>query len=69
MEFVKSPGLYTTEEKGDYFLATIMLKSILRIFIYSIATRGMYTDGMYVYLSWIRKNIYKNSLLYEGGQV
>ena len=79
-ELVKSLGLYTIEERRDYFLATLMFKSIhglataylcnqvvMNFDVNSYDTRG--TDSMDVYLPKLKKDIYKNSFLYKGGQV
>ena len=51
MQLVKLLGLYTIGERSDYFLATLISKSI--------NTRG--TDGMNAYLPMFKKDIYKNS--------
>ena len=80
IELVKSPGLYIIEERRDYFLAMLMFKSIhgiapaylcnpivMNFDINGYDTRG--TDGMNVYLPTLKKDIYKNSFLYKGGQV
>ena len=73
-------SLYNIEARRDYFLAMLMFKSILGIApaylcnqivmnfdINGYDTRG--TDGMNVYLPTLKKDIYKNSFLYKGGQV
>ena len=80
IELVKSLGLYTIEERRDYFLAMLMFK-----FIHGIAptylcnqivmnsdingcdTRG--TDGISVHLPTLKKVIYKNSFWYKWGQM
>ena len=75
---MKSLGLYTIEERGDYFLTMLMFKSIhgiapaylcnqivMNFDIKGYDTRG--TDGMNVYLPTLKKDIYKNSFLYKGG--
>ena len=80
IEWVKSLGLYTIEERRDYFLAMLMFKSIhgiapaylcnqivMNFDINGYDIRG--TDGMNVYLPTLKKDIYKNSFLYKGGQV
>ena len=80
IELVKSLGLYTIEERRDYFLAMLMFKSIhgiapaylcnqivMNFDINGYDTRG--TDGMNVYLPTLKKDIYKNSFLYKGGQL
>ena len=80
IELVKSLGLYTIEERRDYFLATLMFKSIhwlapvylcnqvvMNFDVYGHDTKG--TDSMNVYLTKLKKDIYKNSFLYKGGQV
>ena len=80
IELVKSLGLYTIEERRDYFLATLMFKSIhglapaylcnqvvMNFDVNGYDTRG--TDSMNVYLPKLKKDIYKNSFLYKGGQV
>ena len=72
IELVKSLGLYTIEERRDYFLATLMFKSIhglapaylcnqvVKNFdVNGYDTRG--TDSMNVYLPKLKKDIYKNS--------
>ena len=80
IELVISLGLYTIEERRDYFLAMLMLKSIhgiapaylcnqivMNFDINDYDTRGTY--GINVYLPTVKKDIYKNSYLYKGGQV
>ena len=77
---MQSLGLYTIEERRDYFLAMKMFKSIhgiapaylcnqivINFDIKDNDTRGI--DGMNVYLPTLKKDIYKNSFLYKGGQV
>ena len=80
IELVESLGLYTIEEKRDYFLAMLMFKSIhgiapaylcnqivMSFDINGYDTRG--ADGMNVYLPTLKKDIYKNSFLYKRGPV
>ena len=80
IELVKSLGLYTIEERRDYFLAMLMFKSthgiapaylcnqiVMNFDINGYDTRG--TDGMNVYLPTLKKDICKTSFLYKGGQV
>ena len=80
IKLVKSLGLYTIEERRDYFLAMLMFKSIhgiapaylcnqivMNFDINGYDTRG--TDSMNVYLPPLKKDIYKYSFLYKGGQV
>ena len=79
IELVQSLGLYTMILR-DYFLAMLMFKSIhgiapaylcnqivMNFDINGYDTRG--TDGMNVYLPTLKKDIYKNSFLYKGGQL
>ena len=80
IELVKSLGLYTIAERKDYFPATLMFKSIhgltpaylcnqvvMNFDVNGYDTRG--TESMNVYLLKFKKDIYKNSFLYKGGQV
>ena len=75
---VKSLGLYTIEERIDYFPAILMFKSThalgpaylcnqVDMNVNGYDTRG--TDSMNVYLPKLKKDIYKNSFLHKGGQV
>ena len=71
IELVKSLGLYTIEERKDYFLATLVFKSIhglapaylcnqvMNFDVNGYDTRG--TDGMNVYLPKLKKHVFKNS--------
>ena len=80
IELAKSLGLYTIEERRDYFLATLMFKAIhglapsyisgqivMNFDINGYDTRG--ADSMNVYLPTLKKDMYKNSFMYKGGQV
>ena len=80
IELVNSLGLYTIEERRDYFLAMLMFKSIYGIapaylcnqIVMNFDTNGYDTrgtDGMNVYLPTLKKDTYKNSFLHKGGQV
>ena len=72
LELVKSLGLYTFDERRDYFLATLMFKSIhglapaylcnqvvMNLDVNGYDTRG--TDSMNVYLPKLKKDINNNS--------
>ena len=71
IELVKSLGLYTIEERKDYFLATLVFKSIhglapaylcnqvMNFDVNGYDTRG--TDSMNVYLPKLKKHVFKNS--------
>ena len=79
-DLVKSVGLYTIEERRDYFLATLMFKSIhglapaylrnqvvMNFDVNGYDTNG--TDSMNVLLPKLKKDIYKNTFFYKGGHV
>ena len=72
IELVKSLGLYTGEERRDYFLAMLMFKSIHGIapaylcnqIVMNFDINGYdtrVTDGMNVYLPTLKKDICKNN--------
>ena len=78
LELVKSLRLYTVRERRDFFLATLMFKSIhglaptylsdsivMNFDVNGYNTRS--TDTMDVYIPKPNKEIYRNSLLYKGG--
>ena len=80
IDLVKSPGLYTIEERRDYFLAILMFKSIhglapaylcnqvvMNFDVNGYDDKG--TDSMNVYLPKFKTDIDKNSFLYKGGQM
>ena len=75
IELVQSVGSYIIEERRDYFLAMLMFKSIHGIapaylcnqIVMNLGINGYdtrVTDGMTVYLPVLKKDIYKNSILY-----
>ena len=72
IEVVKSLGRYTIEEMGDYFLATLMFKSIHGLapvylcyqVVMNFDVNGYDTsdtENMNVYLPKLKKDTYKNS--------
>ena len=72
IELMKSLGLYNIEERRDYFLASLMVKSthglapayLCNQIVMNFDVNGYDprdTDSMNVYLPKLKKDIYKNS--------
>lgn len=79
-DLLKSLKLYNIKERRDYFLCVLMFKCIHGIAPYYLSDRvdmafdvmgypTRNTDTMNVYLPTVRKDIYRNSLMYIAGKL
>ena len=80
IDLVKSLKLFNIRERRDYFLCVLIFKSIHGLAPYYLSDRvdmnfdilgynTRSTHMMNVYLPAVKKDLFKNSLIYKGGQL